>query len=97
MGKATGLYQSLAADPLLKGYKPDAILIDENDDIYLSIKDAIHITKLSPERLRGLVSENRLDAIRPGGHDLFLSLKSINKYLTEGRKPPGRPKKKKPQ
>ena len=88
-----GLYESLAADLRLKGIEPEAILIDKDDHIFIAIRDAVEITQLSPERLRGLVSENRLQAVKPGGHDLFISLESIEQYLTEGRKPPGRPRK----
>lgn len=85
------LYQSLIADPRLKGIKPGVIIIDKDDEIFIPIKVAAKIAKLSPERLRGLVYENRLDAIKPGGHDLFVSLNSVEEYLTEGRKEPGRP------
>ena len=89
MGNGVSLYESLAADPRLKGHKPDGIFVDENDVVYISIKDAVIVSKLSPERLRGLVSESRLDAIKPGGRDLLISLESVDKYLAEGRKPPG--------
>ncbi len=89
MGKSVSLYESLAADPRLKGHKPSGIFVDENNDIYISIKDAVKVSKLSAQRLRGLVSESRLDAIQPGGRDLFISLESVDKYLAEGRKPPG--------
>jgi len=90
---AIGLYESLVADSRLKGYKPGAVLVDEDGKVYLSIKDAVHISKLSPERLRGLVSENRLDAIQPGGRDLFISLESVDRYLSIERREPGRPRK----
>ena len=90
------LYQSLIADPRLKGHDPGAIIIAEDDEVFISIKVAADVAKLSPERLRGLVSENRLDAIKPGGHDLFISLNSLETYLTEGRKEPGRPPKEVP-
>ena len=91
MGNGVSFYESLAADPRLKGYKPSGIFVDENDEIYISIKDAAIVAKLSTERLRGLISESRLTSIKPGGRDLFISLDSLDKYLTEGRQPPGRP------
>ncbi len=86
------LYQSLIADPRLKGYEPGAIIVAEDDEIYISMKVAAKVAKLSPARLRGLVSENRLDVIKPGGRDLFISLNSIDYYLSEGRKLSGRPR-----
>ncbi len=86
-------YEALIADILLGGYKPKVVTVDENNEIYLSIKDTAHITQLSPERIRGLVREKRLDAIKPGGHDLFISLTSAHRYITEGRKQAGRPPK----
>ena len=77
------LYQSLIADPRLKGHDPGAIIIAEDDEVFISIKVAADVAKLSPERLRGLVSENRLDAIKPGGRDLFISLRSVDEYLSD--------------
>ena len=85
------LYEVLITNQFLSGYKPKIVIVDEHDEIYLSIKDTAQVTKLSPERLRGLVREKRLDAIKPGGHDLFISLNSAQQYVIEGRKNPGRP------
>lgn len=92
MGNIAGLYKSIIADPRLKGCKPAIIIIGEKDEVYISIKDAAQVAKLSTERLRGLVSENRIDAIKPGGRDLFVSLASVDKFVSEGRKEPGRPR-----
>jgi hypothetical protein len=89
VGNDVSFYELLTADPRLKVHKPEGIFVDENDVVHISIKDAVNVSKLSPERLRGLVSESRLDAIKPGGRDLFISLASLDKYLAEGRKPPG--------
>ena len=93
MGKNVSFHESLAADPRLRGHKPDAIVIDKNDEIYISVQDAASVAQLSPGRIRGLVSESRLTAIKPGGHDLFILLDSVDYFLTEGRKTPGRPRK----
>lgn len=93
MGNESNLYQSLASDPRLRGCKPNAIIIDDDNQIYISIKDAAVVAKLSVERLRGLVSENRLTGFKPGGRDLFVSLDSVDAYLTDGRQTPGRPQK----
>ncbi len=93
MGNDVSLHKSLTADPRLKGYRPNAIVIDEQDNIYISVQDAASVAKLSPERIRGLVSESRLTSIKPGGHDLFILLDSVDYFLTEGRKSPGRPRK----
>jgi hypothetical protein len=93
VGNVVSLHESLAADPRLRGHKPNAIVIDENDEIYISVQDAAAVAKLSPGRIRGLVSESRLVAIKPGGHDLFILLDSVDYFLTEGRKTPGRPPK----
>lgn len=92
MGNIAGLYKSIIADPRLKGCKPGVVLIGEDNEIYISIKDAAQVAKLSIERLRGLVSENRIDAIKPGGRDLFVSLTSVDRFLSDGRKEPGRPR-----
>lgn len=86
------LYETIIAGQSLKGYEPNVFVVDKKGDIYLSIKDAANILELSPGRLRGLVPEKRLDAIQPGGRDLFISLSSILQYLEE-RKTPGRPPK----
>jgi hypothetical protein len=67
VGNGVSLYESLATDPRFKGQKPDGIFVDENDVVYISIKDAVIESRLSPERLRGLVSESRLDAIKAHG------------------------------
>ena len=93
MGNVVSSYESLAADPRLRGHKPNALVIDENDEIYISVQDAAAVAKISPGRIRGLVSESRLVAIKPGGHDLFILLDSVDNFLTEGRKTPGRPRK----
>ena len=93
MGNEKDLFQSLASDPRLRGCKPSAIIIDEDNQIYISIKDAALVAKLSVERLRGLVSEKRLTGFKPGGRDLFISLNSVDAYLTDGRQSPGRPQK----
>ena len=93
MGNGVSLYESLAADPRLRGHRPNAIVIDEKDEIYISVQDAASVAKISPGRIRGLVSESRLTAIKPGGHDLFILLDSVDYFLTEGRKTPGRPQK----
>lgn len=86
-------YQALVTNQLLKGYIPETLLVNSDDEIYLSVKDISEMLKLSPERIRGLVSEERLIAIKPGGHDLFISVASANTYITEGKKPAGRPPK----
>lgn len=93
MGDEKGLYQSLASDPRLRGCKPSAVIVDEANEIFISIKDAALVAKLSVERLRGLIGENRLSGLKPGGRDLFISLESVDTYLTEGRQSPGRPQK----
>ena len=84
-------YRALITDQLLKGYKPEILLVNADDEIFLSVKDISELFKLSPERIRGLVREERLIAIKPGGHDLFISVVSANQYITEGRKTAGRP------
>ena len=84
-------YRALITDQLLKGYKPEILLVNADDEIFLSVKDISELFKLSPERIRGLVREERLIAIKPGGHDLFISVASANQYITEGRKTAGRP------
>lgn len=96
MDNAAGLYRSIIADPRLRGYEPEAIVVDKGGEVFLSAKDAATIINLSPGRLRALVSENRLDAFKPGGHDLFISLHSIDRFIIEGRKAPGRPSKNTP-
>lgn len=84
-------YQALITNQLLKGYKPEILLVNADDEIYLSVKDIAELIQLSPERIRGLVREGRLIAIKPGGHDLFISVASADHYVTEGRKTAGRP------
>ncbi len=93
MGDEKSLYKAFIVDPLLQGYKPKVFVIGENDEIYLSVKDTAEVINLSPERIRGLVYEQRIEAIKPGGHDLFISLASAHKYVTKGKKQSGRPPK----
>lgn len=96
MGNVAGLYESIITDPRLRGHEPDSFVVDKAGEIYISAKDTATIINLSAGRLRALVSENRLDAFKPGGHDSFISLNSIDKFLIDGRKTPGRPPKDKP-
>lgn len=93
MGNAEGLYESLTADLNLGGHKPRVIVVDRNNEIYISIKDAAIYAKLTTGRLRGLVSKERIKAIQPGGRDSFIGLNSLNEFLSSGRKEPGRPRK----
>ncbi len=89
------LYETIIANQSLKGHEPNVFVVDKKGDIYLPIKDAANILELSPGRIRGLVPEKRLNAIQPGGRDLFISLSSIAQYIGE-RKRPGRPHKSSP-
>lgn len=86
-------YNFISARLLLNGYKPRAMVVDQEGEIYLSMKDTAKITNLSPERLRGLVREDRLIAIKPGGYELFVSIASAMHYVAGGRRRPGRPRK----
>lgn len=87
------LYNAIVDGLPVGDFMPENVIVDQEGDIYVSVKDAAQLTGLSLERLRGLVWEQRLAAVKPGGHDLFVSLKSTIAYTTHGRKPPGRPRK----
>lgn len=74
----------------LMGIDPQVLVVDRQNNIYVSLPDAIEIMDLSRERVRGLIWEGRLESTRPGGRDLFVSLRSVMGYTR--RKPPGRPR-----
>lgn len=69
-------------------HEPEGIVFDKDGMIHLSVEDTAEVIDLSPVRIQALVAENRVQAIRPSGHDLFISLSSALLYKTEGRMRP---------
>jgi len=86
-------YSQIRRESGLKRHRPETLLIDQENNVYLSVEEMSEIVGLSPSRIRGLIAEDRIQAIKPAGHQLFVSVASTLEYLGEGRKPPGRPRK----
>lgn len=75
---------------------PEAIVVYRDGTIRASVNDIAEIVGRSQTRVKGWVSEKKVDATKPGGHDLFVSLAPAFSYIAdvaEGKRRGGRPPK----
>ncbi len=78
-----------------ESWRPMFSVEDKEGSRYFFLTDAVEMSGLSKDRLRHLISANRVEAQKPGGRDLLVSETSLVAYLDHGRKKSGRPPSKK--
>ena len=82
----------LIADGLpLGGARPDFLTVDQDGEVYLSMRATSEVFSLSIQRLYDLHSAGRLVIKKNAGRENYVSVSSIANYLDHGRKKGGRP------
>lgn len=89
----TSRYEQAIKGLPLMGIRPEFIVIDQDDNSYLGRKDAAKMAKVSTRYMADLVTNEQVQSKTLNGHEKYIDLLSLTKFLLFERRPRGRPRK----